>query len=172
LRWVRTSVLGSLAAAAVLLLYVGVSRMDSDSAPTRATRAKGGPKLEFYVRRGGGVLAGQPGQIVHPREALRFSVSLDEPWYVAVLSVDGRGVVSVYHPQSPEPDRVGPGADQPLSTAIELDDTLGPESLFGVFCREPVAPKALRAAVARAPAAPALPRGCRFERIQITKVAP
>lgn len=170
--WGWASAAGAVALAAAIILCIQGLATESRPRPTAGTRTKGGPKLEVYVARGGEVFAGTSGLLVHPRDALRFSVSLDEPGYVAVISVDGAGVVSIYHPRSAVPDRLGVGADQALSTATELDDTLGAETLYGVFCDEPVAPTALRAAAQRSRETPAFPPGCRFDRILITKVLP
>ncbi len=179
-RWVVLSACGSLAAAAALLLprlnpeTERVATMSSTVPELRSlgTRAKGGPKLGFFVRRGAQVFEGQPGQTLHPGDALRFTVSTPAPRHVAVLSVDAAGVVSVYHPQGGAPDATLSGVGHPLATATQLDGTLGGEILYGVFCQEPTLPEILRAAVVAAPQAPRFPEGCEFDRVSVVKERP
>jgi hypothetical protein len=165
------SVAGALAAAAALVLVLRpvIHGSETSAGPTRT---KGGPKLGFYVRRGSAVFEGEPGQVVFPGDALRFTVSSTAPTHVTVLSVDGAGRTSVYHPQGPPPDTALSGTNQPLSTAIELDESLGTEAIYGVFCERPVSPDELRAALAQDPRAPRFARGCQFERITLVKERP
>jgi hypothetical protein len=181
-RWRRWSALGALAAAAALLLVIGrdlgTFRVHTGTSPDArartdaATRRKGGARLGFHVRRGSAVFEGQPGEVVHPGDALRFTVSSPSPTHVTVLSVDGAGIISVYHPQTPSPDRTVSGSLEPLSTAVELDEALGTETIYGVFCERPVSPTEVRAALARDPEHPLFPATCQFERFTIVKEKP
>jgi hypothetical protein len=160
---------GALLAAAAVLLLV----RPSDTGTPEVTRRKGADgRLGFFVKRGAAVSPGAAGVIVHPDDRLRFTYTLDRPGYVAVLSVDGAGVASVYYPDTPEAAAVPAGLDQPLPASTILDDTLGPETLYGLFCDQPVVLEPVRAALAAAPAAPDWPAGCTAHALSIEKRTP
>jgi hypothetical protein len=175
--WRWMAVASSLAVAASLLLVMVPDRHPEDvggivrpsSSDKNATRIKGGKRLLFHVLRGGEVTPGQSGQTVRPGDALRFSVSTMERAYVTVLSVDGAGVVSIYHPQGQKNDLIEPGSLRTLSTAVKLDATLGKELLYGIFCSTPVAPSVLRDILEKAPGAPRFPDGCDIDVLTVAK---
>ena len=151
-RWTGAVAIGALAGAAGLALVL--------HRPDDGTRTKGGPRLGFVVVRGDAMRVGGAGERVHPGDTLSYVVATDEPAHVAVLGRDPRGQLHTYVP----PERVAAGRDIQLSVATVLDDTLGAEQLFGVFCAAPVSEAALRAAPVRAPS------GCVVDRIAIEKV--
>jgi hypothetical protein len=150
-RWTGALAAGALASAAGLALVL--------HRPDDGTRTKGGPRLGLVVVRGDAMRLGGPGERVHPGDTLSYVVATDEPAHVAVLGRDARGL-HVYVPG----ERVPAGRDIQLSVATVLDDTLGAEQLFGVFCSAAVSEAALRDAPVRAPA------GCVVDRIAIEKV--
>jgi hypothetical protein len=107
-----------------------------------------------------------------------------EAGYLAIIAVDATARVSTYYPPGPTAAHVVAGRDIALSTAVELDATLGRETIIAVRCprAEPVARlvTSVDAAVALARAqgrpptelgALALPPGCVEGRQGITKVA-
>jgi len=88
---------------------------------------------------------------------------------VAAVSVDGGGVVSVYHGDDHLADWQAPGEDLPLSSSVQLDATLGRETIHVYLCREPIdldpIVRALRADRLRPPAH----EGCEREVLRIDK---
>ena len=163
----------ALAAAAALLLALGRPWQHWLQQDGHGTRAKGSvAQLRWVVRRGQRVVAGRPDQSLRAGDALRFSVSAREPVYAAVLGRDAAGHVNVYYPEAAELARVDAGNDQPLPLAIELDATPGDEQLHSVFCRGPASLAQVKAAIERAPDAPALPAGCSHERTTLHKESP
>jgi hypothetical protein len=57
-----------------------------------------------------------------------------------------------------------------LDSAIELDDTLGVETVYGVFCASEVDISELRRALERDAMDPRFPDRCRVDRVQLRKV--
>ena len=130
------------------------------------TRSKGATQLGFFVTGAEGTRVGGPGETVHPGDRLTFAVSAPAPTHVAILSRDGAGRASVYHPEVP----VAAGRGTLLPTATVLDGTLGGERIVAVFCAEAVATEPLRAALAARDELPPLPDGCRAETVTLEKV--
>ncbi len=158
---------GVLATAAALVLFV--LRFHA-SQPLEDTRTKGSSaKLGFYVKHGEHVRLGTSGEHVLPGDAVRFVYATPVAAYLAVLSVDGARRASVYYPSSPTsaPVAAGDGVALPVSTV--LDDTLGAETIYGVFCPEPFAIEPLRAAVEAAPDRRPAPPGCDVEKVTLQK---
>ncbi|HEY4221716.1 MAG TPA: hypothetical protein VGO62_10240, partial [Myxococcota bacterium] len=149
---------GLLAAAAVLVVMVRGS--DGE-------RSKGGAgALTFSVLHDGVARAGSDGEIVHPGDALRFSVRTPSRAYVAVISSDGGGAVSAYFPVDGAALPLVNGAED-LPAATALDDVLGRETLTAFFCDRAVPAGALVDAVKLASAVP----GCVTDRAHIVKTA-
>jgi hypothetical protein len=133
------------------------------------TRIKGAaPALAMYVRHGGEVRRAAPGERVAAGDAVRFAVSLPEPAYVAVLSLDPAGQASVYFPEGERAQRVKAGMDVALPLATRLDATVGEEQVFGLFCDRPLELAPVRALVDAA-AAGAAPAGCQVTRWTFVK---
>jgi hypothetical protein len=78
-----------------------------------------------------------PGGTVAPHDSIRFEVKGETDGFVAVLSRDPQGTLSVYYPfggTAAAPYDVG----QPLLPgAIELDDTLGREDIYVLHSTRP-----------------------------------
>lgn len=151
-RWIGAATIGALASAAGLVLVL--------HRPVEGTRTKGGPQLGVVIVHGDAMRRAGPGERVHPGDTLSYVVATSAPAYVAVVGRDALGRVATYVP----PERVPAGRDIQLSLATVLDDTLGIEELYGVFCAAPPAEAALRRAADRAPA------GCILDRIELEKV--
>jgi hypothetical protein len=151
-------------AAAALLIVRGGEHTAPDTVRTKGTRSLG-----FYVKHGQGVRRGAQGEAVAPGDALRFVYTSEHAGYFAVLSVDGARRASIYYPSAADrAAAIEAGRDVPLPLSTVLDDVLGQEALFGVFCEQPIALEPLRRALeADARAVP--PPGCSFDRLVIEK---
>ncbi|XYH98600.1 DUF4384 domain-containing protein [Sorangium sp. So ce1128] len=125
----------ALGAAAALVLLLGP--LGEPGAPPDETQIKGSIRLGFYVKRGDAVDRGRSGDVLHPGDAVRFTYTSRAPGHLAVVSRDGGGNVSVYHPDAAFAAPVAPGEDEPLPDSIVLDDVLGTEAIYAVLCREP-----------------------------------
>lgn len=166
------------AAAYALLLRTpaGVPGVEGSGSPSRApselgTRIKGTARFGFAVRRGGEVFPGVDGQRVQPGDRLRFFVATSEPRYLAILSLDGAGNVTEYYPGDGRGRAVPVAPQAYLESSVELDQVLGKESLWAVFCAQPfeVAPLA-RSLNERRELTP--PAGCSLDRLDLDKQAP
>ena len=122
-------------------------------------KGAGEPVLQMYVQHlNDQVRRVDPGEAVFAGDAVRFAVTMREPAYVAVLSVDPRGRASIYVPVS----EVRAGEEVPLPVATRLDETTGEERIVGVFCARPFDAEALRGLLERG--AYIQPEGCRVAR--------
>jgi hypothetical protein len=118
------------------------------------------------VRRGGAIEAVEPG------DAVRFVVDSQELPYVAVVSLDGAKRATVYYPSNGEVAPVPLGRAFPLPESTVLDDTLGDERVYGVFCPRPFATEPLRRAVEALPGVAPTPDGCAVEVLHLRKEGP
>ncbi len=170
-RWVPAVGLAA-AAACILVFWPRATVDDGTDRPSMdgTTRRKGGPSLGFYRNRDGRVTAGASGDVLRAGDEVRFAVTSDGPSYLVIGAVDGRGNVAIYFPPegTSRAQAIEAGSDRLLPDAFALDDTVGPERVFGLFCAEPIPVADARAALA-APA-PALP-GCLVDRIDWVKRA-
>jgi hypothetical protein len=112
------------------------------------TRRKGSAQLGFFVERSGDAQPGVAGQVVHPGDRIRFSYSSDRALFLAIYALDASGAASVYYPAAERAARVPEAYGALLDSAVELDDVLGAESVFALFCPNPFAVDAPRAALA------------------------
>jgi len=156
-RWTAWTVGAStaLAAAAALVLFLQPRGPDG-------TRLKGGGRgVAFFVEHAGRVRRGQAGELVAPGDKLQLTYSSATPFYGAILSVDGARRRSRYFPDEPRAARLDAGQDRSFPISTVLDEVLGKETLFVLFCDEPIALDPAEAALA----AP----GCHVERLEIEK---
>ncbi|MCK6502533.1 DUF4384 domain-containing protein [Myxococcota bacterium] len=100
-----------------------------------ANRAKGRVDLDLYVQRGGQAVQVEEGEVLAQGDRVRFAVQADGHEEVVVLSVDGRGRVSLLYPERVEQPPVPVDPDQRglLVDAVALDDAPGPELFVAVF---------------------------------------
>jgi hypothetical protein len=164
-RWLPFAV----AAVAALGLVPAIRSLTSDAADG-GVRSKGGFYVGFYVKHGEAVRPGASGDVVHPGDQLRFTVSSKKPVYLALLGRDEH-TASVYFPAAFDAARIAAGSEEPLDFSLELDPQLGTELLFAVACpiAFPVAP--LRAAL-QTERNLKLPADCQIERITLQKEQP
>jgi hypothetical protein len=154
---------GLAAAAAVLLMF----RSTDEALDT--TRSKGSDHFGFYIKRGEHVSEGQSGARVRPGDQLRFTYTIKQARHIAVLSLDGAGVASVYFPDAASTRELPAGRARALPDAVELDDTLGEETLFGLFCTAPLELEPIRQQLAQQRGAFEPPAACQVQRITIVK---
>jgi hypothetical protein len=120
-----------LAVAAMVSLAVVTQRADE------GTRLKGNAHVDFFVKRGEQVTQGVSGEVVHPGELVRFTTSSAQVTHLALINIDGKGA-TVYYPQQGRTSAViAAGKQQALDFSVELDDQVGTERVFAVFCPEP-----------------------------------
>jgi hypothetical protein len=153
-----------LAAAAVFVLWLRPRDRDGIG----ETQLKGHAHLGFYVKHHDVVTLGTPGQCVQPGDSLRFVYTSAEPVYFAILSLDGAGHASAYYPISRLAERVEPAVARPLESSTVLDDTLGNEHIYGIFCRSAIALEPLRSALEAKGTLPE-EHGCDVDMITIRK---
>src|SRR5262249_49944343 len=136
--------LATLAAAAALVLLV--------RAPEEpAFRTKGGLQLQLIARRANGrVEAILPGGELAPGEALRFRVTSRAAGCVCVSVLDSARVVSAYVPAEGQALAFPATRERLLDGSIILDETLGPERVVAVLCKQPIAVAEVVAAGKRA----------------------
>jgi hypothetical protein len=143
---------GALAAAAVVLFLVR-------GPTTGPNRTKGG-SVEATVRVASAYAAGQravpPGsqELLEPGDRVRFGYRTGEPRYLAAISVDEQGEITLLYPESGPALAIGPTAE-----TIYLPDSLeftgaGREKVFLFLARQPfdsaVAKQAVKSAHERA----------------------
>jgi len=164
-RWRLPAAAGAIAAAAAALVAIAVRPGEPP-----ATRAKGSPHLGYFVTHGDATRTGGPKETVRPGDTLTFTVTTDARRHVAVLSRDGAGAATIYFPAGGTAAAIDSGREVVLPIATRLDDTLGREELYGVFCDRPVALEPLRLALAGTGELRA-PPGCAVDRATLDKVA-
>ncbi|MCE9577231.1 MAG: DUF4384 domain-containing protein [Deltaproteobacteria bacterium] len=167
-RGIATAMVVAAAAVVVGVVVLRRSPRDEVVAPlgdAATTRVKGAPSIGFYVKHREVVRPGAPGEIVAPGDALDFTASIDHPAYLAIVSIDGAQVASVYYPAGDRAAPVAPGQAQVLPQSVVLDDVLGRERVYGVFCDRALAVDEIKAAIAR----DARPPGCVVDALTIEK---
>jgi hypothetical protein len=154
---------GALSACATLWLMLrpGVEALE--------TRSKGVAHVEYYVKRGSHVHRGAPRERLRAGDQLRFTYSSDGSRFFALLDVDSRGA-RVYYPSGTRAVALAAGSAVPLDFGIELDDSVGVERIYAVFCAEPFELESLRAELARSGELRA-PAGCQIDVTEIEKEA-
>jgi hypothetical protein len=102
---------------------------------------KGAASVVVVARRGSEQLVIDDQHPAAPGDALRFFVSGPSAERFAIVgSIDGQGDVSLFYPPEPDGRSIAlPPPGQPLPGSIVLDAAPGPERLFVVLTREPIA---------------------------------
>jgi hypothetical protein len=171
-RWRVRLWTGAMATGA-LLLVVATGRHREHASVDGSTRIKGGAHLGFYVSHNGDLRRGGPGEFVNPGDRVRFTLTTQGPFHVAVIGVDAAGAVTVFYPADGQPPGALPaGRDVALPRATELDATLGPETITAFFCEAPVDLVAAQRALQLDPRQAPPPAGCQVDRVTWTKERP
>lgn len=131
------------------------------------TRSKGSPHVGFYIKHGVTISEGRSGAVVYPGDQLRFTYSSDTPRYLALFNLDAKRI-SVYFPSDKQAKRVVAGLEVALDFSVELDETIGSERVFAVFCDTPFPIESVRQTLTNSRETTELP-GCWIDTIQLTK---
>ena len=127
LRWLGP--VSALAALAVVLA-IGVS----DPAPE--VRAKGLPVLSVQID--GQRQPLRSGALGEEGDRLQLALDPAGAPYAVVVSVDGRGVVTVHFPRAGDDTRLPAGGAVPLDSSFILDDAPGYEVFYAITADEPL----------------------------------
>jgi anti-sigma factor RsiW len=101
---------------------------------------KGGTTLQLFAHRGERTWKVEQGEELAPGDQVRFRVEGGGLPYVLLVSVDGAGQVNTYHPFGGARSALLPdGALVEIAGSVVLDTAPGPERLFALFSREPLA---------------------------------
>jgi hypothetical protein len=142
------------APAAALLLIVGWGALRGMLGPDLRTKGPGGAQavaLEVFARRGDQVFAVSAQTPVQQGDAIRFVVrkpaGLD---HLLVVGVRSPGAVTVYHPFGGTTSAALDARAGRLEVegSVVLDDGAGPERVFALLGRQPIALASVRAALA------------------------
>ncbi|QRN97211.1 DUF4384 domain-containing protein [Archangium violaceum] len=162
--------LGAALAMSAAAVFGGVMLRPVVEAPGPEYAAKGSLVLGVYRNQAGGGVPVGPGETLGEGESIQFDVKADASGYVAVLSRDGAGRVTVYYPYGGDAAVAYVPGRSLLPGAIELDGTPGTEALYALFSPEPFTlGAAVKALESGAPLEPALPQSVRVARTQLTK---
>ena len=175
---IRVAAAGGLALAA-LLLFVALPRTPQPPPDTERVKGTigGRPSLALYRRTDTGSERLADGAVARPGDLLRVGYASAGRPYGLILSIDGRGAVTLHLP--PSGDRavpLTPGKVVLLDAAYELDEAPRVERFYFVtarepFAAEPVVSAARRAAQGTVPDALPLPPGLEQVTFAIQKEA-
>jgi hypothetical protein len=154
--------------AALIILFTGLWIAVFDQRDL-GTRTKGDNKIGFFVKHGAKVRQGSPGEVICPGDSLRFVYSSRQPTYLAIVSVDQAQQVSVYYPDGKTAKLIEAGREIALPESVVVDDVLGQETFYGLFCREPVELERIKQIFAGQPNKPPIPDVCTVDSFQIVK---
>jgi len=149
-----------LSAAAAWLFMPGVTPM---------TRPKGGPSLGYFVKRGDLVFQGEHDSTLHPGDLVRFTYSSGAPRYLALFSRDAQSS-TLYFPTGDRAAPVQSDSDVGLDFSIELDEVLGDEQVWSLFCSESIELNPLLQTLRETGHLP-VPSGCQELTLTLHKVA-
>jgi Putative zinc-finger len=161
-------------AAAVLALAAGVlllTKVRKADEIDSNERLKGVARFAYYVQHDGIVREGLEGEKLSPGDAIQLSYSVAQTGHLAIFSVDGARRASTYWPRGERAAPIGLGRDVSLPESIVLDETLGPETVYTLFCIDPVTLEPIRSAIERSPEREPQVEGCTMDRVRFVKVA-
>ncbi len=129
----------ALAAAAAILFLVILPLERGPEVNLQTTRVKGGPGLIIYRKVPQGVEELGHGSRVRPGDVLQVSYRATGAADGVIISVDGRGAVTLHFPASPDdPTTLNGEGAQALPRAYELDDAPDFERFFFVTSDQPI----------------------------------
>lgn len=98
---------------------------------------KGGElRLKVYVATDSGSRMLMNGDTLPAFSRVRFELLHDQPGFAAIVGIDSEQVVSVYYSSGDRAVPYEPAVSE-LPVAIELDETLGSETFYGLFSAIP-----------------------------------
>ncbi|MEZ0314519.1 MAG: hypothetical protein ACAI38_22345 [Myxococcota bacterium] len=138
--WLPTG-FAAAAATALLLLFI-VPEVDSE-------RVKGsGVGLTVALVGSGAPKALASGAVVHPGDRLQLAYDAGDYRYLALIGIDGGGVMNVYYPEGGEVMARRPAESRgAFPFSLTLDATLGTETMVAVFAEQPLPLKRIEEAV-------------------------
>ncbi|XXF80848.1 ActD-like protein [Myxococcaceae bacterium GXIMD 01537] len=130
------------AASLVVLFTVSQRELPEESGPqstglAESTRVKGDPRLLIHRQRAGGATRLTGADRARPGDVLQLGYNAAGRRYGAVLSLDGRGGVTLHQPESPEGPLELAGGSATLAHAYALDDAPGFERFILVTSDAP-----------------------------------
>lgn len=99
--------------------------------------SKGGVVLELYRKTATGSAKVFPEVPLAPGDTLGFKVKESTRGFIAIVSKDGSGAVSVYYPYNGAAAAPYEPKQPDLPGAVELDDTLGHEDIHALYSTKP-----------------------------------
>lgn len=131
-------------ASAGLLIALAWPLIPSGAAPLDTLRAKGGPQLIVHRLGAAGPELMAHGQSAREGDRLQLSARLPTPMHLAILSVDGLGVVTVHQPPTDTPV-----LELQVDSSFVLDPAPHYERFFLFVSAAPMAPATLVEALER-----------------------
>lgn len=160
-------------ASAGLLLVLAWPLIMSEPSPLDALRAKGGAQLIIHRLGAAGPELMAHGQAARDGDRLQLTARLPAPAHLAILSVDGLGVVTVHQPPTDAPVR-----ELQVESSFVLDAAPHHERFFLFASAAPMAPAMLVEALERIgrsrepDRAPALPDTILVHELRLDKPGP
>lgn len=151
----RTWVLAPALAAAAVILFLVILPLKRGPQPgipgsgldLQSTRVKGNPGLMIYRKVQRGVEELQSGAQTRPGDVLQVGYQAAGATHGVIISVDGRGTVTLHFPASPaDPTALAEAGAQSLPRAYELDDAPDFERFFFVTSNHPIGVETVLAA--------------------------
>ena len=152
-RWKMLIPVASLAG--VVAIALGVMAQPSAPEPAAYVGIKGAavPTVQVVAQRPSvGQFPVKAGTALKPQDRIRFVVEPATANYLLIASQDAAGVFTVYHPFGGSQSTKATTGELPGS--VELDATVGPETLVAVFSLAPVTAQTVKTALASNPGAP------------------
>jgi hypothetical protein len=177
-RYGRVLQISAVAAFASAALFALVRRPDlvvDHPSDESEIRIKGGERIGIFVKsKNGNVRESGPNAHVAPGDQMRFTYTRDRPGHLAIIGIDARRRASVYVAEGPRAVPIEAGRDVPLTQAIELDETLGRENVWALFCDTAIEIEPVRLAFERTNDANdaneiKIPEGCVSDRVTLIK---
>lgn len=134
-RWAVLGVAGLLAAAAGVFILV---KPPEEATPPPSERLKAGLALSFDVERDGRPVPGDPRATYRKGDRIQVRYSSPVAGQLVLVSLDGRGEVSVFYDDRGRSLPVEPGAGRPLPGSVVLDDAPRAERLVACFSSNPL----------------------------------
>ena len=123
--------------AACLTLLLGLGAFFAANRPD-TFRSKGGVAIGIFVKTRDGRILSRKDNVYRPGEQIQFVYSCGAESHFALMSLDERGSLTLFHPQGADSlTTLEKGRDLPLPSSIVLDDYLGREMYVAVFSRLP-----------------------------------
>lgn len=133
--WIASAFIGPALAVGIALLLVGVPNGGIDPAlnPDGVTTAKGlEPKLRLYRKRDSGPERIGTGTLAREGDVLQLGLVAGSAHHGVVVSIDGRGTVTLHHPIDPSAETALSSGERMLPEGYELDDAPEFERFFFV----------------------------------------